>query len=195
MLGKLFNKEYPEFWKKYTNSFGKNASKYVVLSIETSGLDVEKDVIMAISATAIIDNRIIINESFELFIQQIKTASIDLSNDFISVSQIEKVNEITAIETLINFLSNAVIVGHRVGFDIEMINKYLSKQKLGKLRNEAYDVEAMYNKIYELSDKRCSLEEMCKKMNVTMTDRNSVSDDVYAIALLFLKMKIKLKIK
>jgi DNA polymerase III subunit epsilon len=191
----LFNKNYPEFWKKYTESFNKNASKYVVLSLETSGINPEKDVIMAISATAIVDNRIIINQSFELYIQQIKTADLDLSNDFISVSQFEKVSENAAIETLINFLSNSIIVGHRVGFDIEMINKYLSKLKLGKLRNEAYDVEAMYNKIYEFNDKPFSLEEMCKKMNVNMTDRNSVSDDVYTISLLFLKMKSKLKLK
>ena len=51
MLSKLFNKEYPEFWKKYTDSFKNPATKYVVLSMETSGLDTDKDVIMSIAAT------------------------------------------------------------------------------------------------------------------------------------------------
>ena len=42
MLTNLFHKEYPEFWKKYTDSFKRKATKYVVISMETSGLDTEK---------------------------------------------------------------------------------------------------------------------------------------------------------
>ena len=68
MLSKLFHKEYPEYWKKYTESFKSPATKYVVISMETSGLDTEKDVIMSIAATSIVENRIILKDSFEIYI-------------------------------------------------------------------------------------------------------------------------------
>ena len=36
---KNINKEYPEFWKNYLSKFDKKASRYVVLSTETTGLN------------------------------------------------------------------------------------------------------------------------------------------------------------
>ena len=132
MLSKLFNKEYPEFWKKYTDSFKNPATKYVVISMETSGLDTEKDVIMSIAATSVIDNRIILKDSFEIFIQHKKQLDRNLDNEFMSVSKIEKINENIAMETLLNYLGNSIFIGHRVDFDIEMLNEALSRMKLGK---------------------------------------------------------------
>lgn len=195
MLSKIFNKEYPEFWKKYTDSFKNPATKYVVISIETSGLDIEKDVIMSIAATSVVDNRIIIKDSFEIFIQHTKQEVSDYDHEFISVSKIEKVFEPKAIEILLDYLSNSIIVGHRVDFDIEMLNEALSRMKLGKIRNEAFDIEAMFNKLAETNERKYSLEEMSKKLNSSLSNRNSAADDAYSIALLFLKMKDKLGIK
>lgn len=197
MLGisNIFNKEYPEFWKKYTDSFKFKANKYVVLSIETSGLDTENDVIMAISATSIVYNRILIKDSFEIFIQRINSDSSSLANEFVTVNKFEKVPENEAIITLLDYLSNSIIIGHRVNFDIEMLDKCLSRMKLGKIRNEAYDIEAMFNKLQDTNDKSYSLEEMGKVLKINLSDRNSVADDAYSIALLFLKLKEKLKIQ
>ena len=195
MLSKLFNKEYPEFWKKYTDSFKNPATKYVVISMETSGLDTEKDVIMSIAATSVIDNRIILKDSFEIFIQHKKQLDRNLDNEFMSVSKIEKINENIAMETLLNYLGNSIFIGHRVDFDIEMLNEALSRMKLGKIRNEAFDIEAMFNKVADTNEKKYSLEEMSKSLHIAISDRNSVADDAYSIALLFLKLKGKLGIK
>ncbi len=195
MLSKLFNKEYPEFWKKYTDSFKNPATKYVVISMETSGLDTEKDVIMSIAATSVIDNRIIIKDSFEIFIIHKRHSELDIDNEFISVSKIEKVFENNAVETLLNYLGNSILIGHRVDFDIEMLNEALSRMKLGNIRNEAFDIEAMFNKIMDTNEKKYSLEEMSKSLKMAMSNRNSVADDAYTIGLLFLKMKDKLGIK
>lgn len=197
MLGisNIFNKDYPEFWKKYTESFKFKANKYVVLSLETSGLDTDNDVIMAIAATSVVDNRIIIKDSFEIFIQRINSDSSELANEFITVNKFEKVSENEAITTLLDYLSNSIIIGHRVNFDIEMLDKCLSRMKLGKIRNEAFDIEAMFNKLQETNDKSYSLEDMSKVLKINLSDRNSVSDDAYSIALLFLKLKQKLGIQ
>jgi DNA polymerase-3 subunit epsilon len=195
MLSKLFHKEYPEFWKKYTESFKSPATKYVVISMETSGLDTEKDVIMSIAATSIVENRIILKDSFEIYIKHTTPLDISLDNEFITVSKVEKVSEEVAIETLIEYLGNSIFIGHRIDFDIEMLNQMLSRLKLGKLKNEAYDIEAMFNKLSETNDKKYAMEDMSKFLNISISERNSVADDAYSIAILFLKLKSKLGIK
>lgn len=195
MLSKLFHKEYPEFWKKYSESFKNPATKYVVISMETSGLDTEKDVIMSIAATSIVENRILLKDSFEIFIQYNKPLDSSLDNEFITVSKVEKVAEDIAIETLINYIGNSILIGHRIDFDIEMLNNALSRLKLGKVKNEAYDIEAMFNKIADTNEKKFALEEMSKSLNMAISNRNSVADDAYSIAILFLKLKSKLGIK
>ena len=195
MLSKLFHKEYPEFWKKYSESFKNPATKYVVISIETSGLDTEKDVIMSIAATSVVENRILLKDSFEIFIQHNKPLDSSLENEFITVSKVEKVAEDIAIETLINYIGNSILIGHRIDFDIEMLNYALSRLKLGKVKNEVYDIEAMFNKIADTNEKKYALEEMSKSLNMAISNRNSVADDAYSIAILFLKLKSKLGIK
>jgi DNA polymerase-3 subunit epsilon len=195
MLSKLFHKEYPEFWKKYTESFKSPATKYVVISMETSGLDTEKDVIMSIAATSIVENRIILKDSFEIYIKHTTSLDTNLDNEFITVSKVEKVSEEVAIETLIEYLGNSIFIGHRIDFDIEMLNQALSRLKLGKLKNEAYDIEAMFNKLSDTNDKKYAMEEMSKFLNISISERNSAADDAYSIAILFLKLKSKLGIK
>ena len=195
MLSKLFHKEYPEFWKKYTESFKSPATKYVVISMETSGLDTEKDVIMSIAATSIFENRIILKDSFEIYIKHTTPLDISLDNEFITVSKVEKVSEEVAIENLIEYLGNSIFIGYRIDFDIEMLNQMLSLLKLGKLKNEAYDIEAMFNKLSDTNDKKYAMEEMSKFLNISISERNSVADDAYSIAILFLKLKSKLGIK
>jgi len=195
MLSKLFHKEYPEYWKKYTESFKNPATKYVVISMETSGLDTEKDVIMSIAATSIVENRIILKDSFEIYIKHTTPLDISLDNEFITVSKVEKVSEEVAIETLIEYLGNSIFIGHRIDFDIEMLNQMLSRLKLGKLKNEAYDIEAMFNKIADTNEKKYALDEMSTSLNMAISNRNSVADDAYSIAILFLKLKSKLGIK
>lgn len=195
MLSKIFNKEYPEFWKKYTDSFKNPATKYVVISMETSGLDTDKDVIMAIAATSVINNRIILKDSFEIFIQHKAFNETSLDNEFITVSKVDKITENQSVEIILNYISNSILIGHRIDFDIEMLNKLLSKLKLGKIRNEAFDIEAMLNKILETNDKMYALDEMSNILKMPVSNRNSVADDAYSIALLFLKMKDKLGIR
>ena len=92
-------------------------------------------------------------------------------------------------------MDNAVLIGHRINFDIEMINECLHRMKLGKLKNEAFDIEAMFNKWVDTNDKPYSLEDMSKQLKMPISERNSVSDDAYSIAILFLKLKEKLGIQ
>lgn len=189
------NNKYPEFWKNYTASFKEKTTKFVVLSIESTGLNTSKDVILGISAINIINDSVIVKDALEIYIAHTKSEIEFDKNEFILVSKFEKKSEAQAIEELINFIGNAVIIGHRVHQDIELLNASLSKLNCGTLKNEALDIEIMFNKVNDTIDKKYALKEMNSFFSIPLNDRNSVADDTFSIAVLFLKLKTILNIK
>lgn len=193
---KNINKEYPEFWKDYLSKFDKKSKRFVILSTETSGLNPVKDVILSIGSFAVIDNSIIIGDSFEAVLLQYKFLHDNgLSNEFIVESKMKKLGEPDAIKLLIDYIGNAVLVGHHIDFDVEMINAALERLDCGRLKNEALDIDVMYRKLQDINNKQFSLDELSAIYNLPKSDRNSSSEDAYRIALLFLKLKSRLGIK
>ncbi|UQD56990.1 PolC-type DNA polymerase III [Flavobacterium sp. K5-23] len=193
---KNINKEYPEFWKIYLSKFEAKSKRYVVLSTETSGLSVEKDVILGIGAFAVVDDCIVIGDSFETYVLQYKFLHENkISNDFIIETHMKKLGEADAIISLIDFIGNATIVGHHVDFDVEIINAALERMDCGRLKNEALDIDIMYRKLHDITDQQFSLEELSGFFKIPVNDRVSSTEDAYNIGLLFLKLKSRLGIK
>lgn len=193
---KNINKDYPKFWKQYLSKFEKKSNRFVVLSTETTGLDANSDVILSIGAIAIENNTILIRDVFEVvLLQYIYNHDHGISNEFIIESKQPKSLEPQAIQGFVEYLGNSVLIGHRIDFDVEVINKALEKLKCGRLKNEALDIEVMYRKWKELSDgKEFSLDELSELFKIETSDRVSASEDAYTIALLFLKLKSRLGI-
>lgn len=193
---KNINKEHPDFWKDYLTKFETKPNRFVVLSTETSGLNPNKDVILSLGAFTVVDDSVLIKDSFESVLLQYKFLEDNgLSNEFIIESKMIKMEEPKAIEAFINFLGNAVLVGHHINFDVEMINTALERLDCGRLKNEALDVDMMYRKLMDINDKQFSLDDLCDIYKIPKSDRNSSSEEAYRIALLFLKLKSRLGIK
>lgn len=193
---KNINKEYPDFWKDYLAKFETKPNRFVVLSTETSGLNPDKDVILSLGAFSVVDDSIVIKDNFESVLLQYKYLQDNgLSNEFIIESKMIKMPEPDAIEAFINFLGNAILVGHHINFDIEMLNSALERLDCGRIKNEALDVDVMYRKLMDVNDKQFSLDDLCEIYKIPKSDRNSSAEDAYRIALLFLKLKSRLGIK
>lgn len=190
---KKINSDYPVFWKEYSSKFDKKSNRYVAFSLETSGLNPNKDVILSIGAIAIANNQIIIGDAFEIAIPQYKHLHDNgIQPDLITESLLPKLAEPAAIEKFIQFIDNAVLVGHRTYFDVELLNVALEKLGCGRLRNEALDIEIMYKKLHDISDKSLALDDMATQYKLQKTELVSAIDDAFTIALLFLKLKSKL---
>ncbi|TDD94882.1 3'-5' exonuclease [Flavobacterium cellulosilyticum] len=190
---KNINKEYPEFWKTYLSKFEKKSNRYVVFTTETSGLSLEKDVILSIASFAVIDDRIVIADSFEIVIAQYKFFHDNgISNEFTIETKMKKLSEYEGIQAFVEYIGNSVLVGHHIDFDVEMINVALEKLECGRLKNEALDIDIMYRKLKDINNKQFSLDELCTIYKIPQSDRISSSDDAYKIALLFLKLKSRL---
>jgi DNA polymerase-3 subunit epsilon len=155
-----------------------------------------KDVILSIGSFAVVDNSILIGDSFETVLLQYKFLHDNgLSNEFIIESKMKKMVEPDAIKSFIDYIGNAVLVGHHIDFDVEMINAALEKLDCGRLKNEALDIDVMYRKLHDITDRQFSLDELCTIYKIPKSDRNSSSEDAYKIALLFLKLKARLGIQ
>ncbi len=192
---KNITKESPEFWKTYLRSFEEKSTRYVVISSETTGLNPKKDVIVAIGAITVRNDAILIGDSFEVVIPQYQYLHDNgITNDFLIESSQKKLIEAEAIQEFINFLKNATLVGHRIHFDIEMINEALVKIDCGRLKNEALDVEIMYKKLIDNNEKQYTIDELLQLHKISKSDRHSASDEAFSVALLFLKLKSKLGI-
>lgn len=190
---KNINKEYPEFWKNYISKFEKRTSRFIVVSTETTGLNSEKDVILSFGCVAVINNSIVVNDSFEVILLQYKFLHDNgMSNEFIIESKRPKLGEREAVEAFIEFIGNAILVGHRIHFDVELINEALEKIDCGRLKNEALDIEIMHRKLLDITDKQFSVDELCKIYKIDRGDRYSSAEDAYTLALLFLKLKSRL---
>jgi DNA polymerase-3 subunit epsilon len=93
------NKDFPEFWKKYLSKFEKKSKRFVVLSMETTGLNPEIDVILSIGAFAVLNNSIYIGDSFEAVFAQYKFFHDNgISNEFTLESKMEKLGEAEEIQ-------------------------------------------------------------------------------------------------
>jgi DNA polymerase-3 subunit epsilon len=195
---KNINKEYPEFWKNYLSKFeAKSKSKRVVIfSVEKSGNIPGKDVIYSLSSVAVEQDNIVINDCFEvLLLQYVYLHDNGLSNEFIIESKQKKLNEPAAIEAFIDYIGSATLVGYRIDYDIEMINQALEKMHCGRLKNEALDIEIMFKKWKDNSDKSFTLDELCSAFKIPTNEIKTASEDAYNGALLFLKLKSRLGIR
>ena len=191
---KNINKEHPEFWKSYLSKFDKKSQRYVALSIDSTGSNPDKDVILTFGAVAIEQDSIRIGDSFEVvLLQYIYLHDNGLSNEFIIKSTQPKLGEREAIQAFIEYLGNSILVGHKINLAVDLINTALEKLDCGRLKNEALDIEIMYQKLNDISDKSFSIDDLSTHFKLPISSEKVLTpEEAYTIALLFLKLKSRL---
>jgi DNA polymerase-3 subunit epsilon len=191
---KNINKEYPEFWKSYLAKFENKPNRFVVLCTQTSGHSPTKDVIFSFGGIAVVENEMIVGDSFEVvLLQYIYLHDNGLSNEFLVESKLPKTSEAQGIEDFINYIGNAILVGYRIHYDVELINGALDRLHCGRLKNEALDLEIMFRK-WKDADGQFPLNDMCAAFKLPKVEQTTASEEAYIMALVFLKLKSRLGI-
>ena len=201
MLSNWFKKEkknYPEFWQNYLDYFDSksdknNEKRFVVFDTETTGLDVRTDVILSIGAVTNCGNSIIVNDCFELFVEQniFKTESVPI-HGILKEGKEKKLTESESVIRFLDFIKDSTLVGHHVRFDVNMVNGALGRMGLGKLKNRSMDTDKMYQKSKGLQEEQhSSLDELCRIFKIEKSDRHTAAGDAFITALIFLRLKNK----
>lgn len=126
--------------KKFSQTKKKENTPYVVLDIETDGLDYKKDNIIEIGA-------IKLEGKEEKYFQSLVKVNKKLPNTIKKLTKIDDkmleedgrdLKEV--LEELVDFIGAYPIVGYNLKFDIMFINKSLKKLNKEKLLNKKYDL-------------------------------------------------------
>lgn len=196
----LIGTNLPQFWKNYLTYFEKEEGqevhkRYVVFDMETTGLDWKDDVILSIGAIGVTNNAIEVGDFFEIYIKQEKFMPQSVALSGVLKEGREKYVEAEAMIQFLNFIKDATLVSHNINLDIEMINHALKQLELGRLKNDIMDTKALFLRWKDIpEDRQVSLDEVCDVLKIRKSDRLTASGNAYTTALIFLKLKSKLRI-
>ncbi len=201
MLDWLTGKGDPTFWKAYLEHFEKEVpntpTRYVIFDCERTGLDWKQDVILSIGCVGVTNDQIEIGDFLEVFIkQENRIQQNEAVEKLFKADSTEAVTEAEAMMHFLGHIKNATLIGHNTNLDIEMMNQALKRMNLGKIKNNVLDINVMYQRFKNLpEDQHHTLDELCDLFKVKKSHRHTASNDAYITALLFLKLKRKLKMK
>ena len=193
---KYMHNDHPEFWKSYLAKFAQKSNRFVVISAVATGTSPNNDVLLSLGAVAVEHNAINVKESIEMVLQQYKFLHENgFSNAYIIESELPKLGEAEAIQNFVDYLGNAILVGYRINNTLEMMNIALANMGCGRLRNEALDLEIMHRKLQDLSEVSIPAPQLLALYKVPELHPTHTALQAYSLALLFLKLKIRLGIR
>jgi DNA polymerase-3 subunit epsilon len=170
-------------------------NEYVCLDCETSGLNPKKDEILSIGAVHIKENKILMRETFNIFLKPSK----NINAESIKIHHIRPIDlengkdPKEAIYQLLKFIGSRPIVGYYIKFDVTIISKY-TKEFIGiKLPNETIEVSSMYYKTrkkssdYEFIDLK--FDTILKNLDIPALGKHDALNDAIMTSMMFLKLK------
>lgn len=172
-----------------------NQLDFTVLDTETTGLDTSKDSILSFGAVKISDLKIQISTAVEWYPKSEnasgKAAQI---HGLLGISDQIPVEEF--LERLLPYLGNSIIVGHHIGFDLEMISKELKAFGISRLPNAVIDtldlaIRLEYGPHADSSRIPMGdfgLDALCKRFCIEVDDRHTAGGDAFLTAQLALKL-------
>ena len=112
------------------------------------------------------------------------------------LDQTERVSLEVFTESVLNFIGNSVVVGHHVGFDLEMLMKIFREFGLKKFPNPILDTMSLAIRldhgpladINQINREDYSLDRLCSRFDIETDDRHTAAGDAFLTAQLLIKL-------
>ena len=169
-------------------------STYVVLDIETTGLNAEEDAIIEIGALQVNENEIA--SSFQVLVQIPSPLPLFIQNlTGITEEMLEQdgILDEVALENLKSFLGNRVICGHNIVFDLNFLNVSLLRMGLTPLNNKSIDTCDLYSRVRNGRSVSKKLKDMAKYCNVDVLDKHRALSDCQTVKNVYDVLRGRLK--
>jgi len=169
--------------------------RFVVLDMETTGLDIRRDRIITIGAVAVVDGEIRLDDAFEAMCRM------DYNRASVTVHGITRdetrdaMEEEEALSLFLDYLGDGVIVGHHIGHDIGMLNVALDRHAGIQLKNRALDTMDL---TLHLNDhgvfagrkmaRGFDLDGLCEMFDLPPHDRHTAGGDAFITAQVFQRL-------
>lgn len=188
------------FKHPYTRKTPLRELRFVVLDLETTGLDVKKDRMLSLGAVAIENQQIRISERLECFVSQANYTP----NESVGIHGITSktsaggITEEEVILHLLSFCGQSIIVGHHIGFDLAMINQVTQRLWGKRIKNKAIDTAYLAQRLhpprsFEPAFQAFSLDAVCQQFHIPLEERHTAAGDAFLTAILFLKIMGRLE--
>lgn len=177
--------------------------RFVVLDTETSGLNPKSDKILSIAALSLKNFHLDLENRLECYLAQSDyQPGADIKVHGILASQLQKgTNEKVALESLLLFVKNSILVGHHIGFDLAILNQKIYAHFGFKLKNKSLDTAQLAKRLenpllehYAIGPP-ASLDALCNRYSIPLGKRHTASGDAFITALLFMKLLARLERK
>ena len=170
------------------NSIVDFPNSFVVLDLETTGLDPEYDEILEIGAIKIVNGEVVdtynslVKPPYEIdeFITELTGISNEMVQDAPSVEEI--------LPSLMNFISDNIIVGHNVNFDINFIYDNLLNCGMDAIKNDYIDTLRISRRLFP-DFKHHRLKDMANHYNISLDGSHRALQDVFITFKLFNHLK------
>jgi len=134
-----------------------NETRWVVLDVETSGLDIHHDRLLAIAAIAIRVDwhtrtlKVDLGDSFEVVLQQDEASSKDniLLHGIGVQQQRNGMDPVLALQAFTDFIGNSPLLAFHAAFDQAMIDRFARKHLGHRLGNRWVDIDHLCAVTYE----------------------------------------------
>lgn len=164
-------------------------NRYVVIDLETTGLDPQHDYITEFGA-ALVENSEIV-DTFQQLVKPKKRIPENvqeltgITNEM--VADAPSIN--LALPKFLQFIGNDVLVGHNIKFDSQFISAACQRFKL-PYKNKVCDTLELSQQVFpKLEDHK--LRTLCKRLNVTNNNAHRALSDVLATQQIFEKLSEK----
>ncbi|MBM3756333.1 MAG: 3'-5' exonuclease [Acidobacteria bacterium] len=172
-----------------------DATRFVVLDCETTGLDPRRDRIITIGAVTAQHDEILLDDAFEVMLE------LDYNRASVTVHGITRdetigaMQEPAALAAFVEYLGDAVIVGHHIGHDIQCLNAALERHGMALIENRSLDTMDLTlhcNNEGAFANMRMaegfSLDGLCEMFGVAPHDRHTAGGDAFITAQIFLRL-------
>jgi DNA polymerase III subunit epsilon len=163
--------------------------RWVVVDVETSGMDVASDQLISIGAVAMLDGRVVPSDSIEIVVRQ-RTAS---SRENILVhgvgahAQLNGTNPPDAVRAFMDYVGRAPVIAFHAPFDRGFLARSIKVYVNQPFDNPWLDLAELAPAL-EPKARLKSLDEWLRHHGIPVSVRHSAAADAFATALLMAKL-------
>ena len=178
--------------------------RFVSLDCETTGTDAKRDRIITMGAIAVQDGEILLDDQFECMLHVSHNTSAVVVHGITAEEAARKgMPEDEALAVFLDYLGHGVIVGHHIGFDVEVIQHACQRQFGIDLTNRWIDTMEVTLHLEDAGVftamaaaagltvppfRDFSLDGLCRQFHIEPHDRHTASGDAFITAQIFLKL-------